>query len=152
MVAAATGLAGWLAAQLPKFNFRQQAVSLLGAGKDSFHQLRGGLDAPLLQPIDHIRFPAHGANFNFLLQSEPVGRNAGIDLVGQFHIVLPEGLDDGGGVDARAGAKGIGTHDGVVRRNAVPYFSPFPTNAPHKVTGRGLNFWPAVERSAGTGR
>src|SRR5271157_51639 len=92
-------------------------VALLGALVDAVYHAVGGFDPVALQPEKNIRFPAHGADVNNLIQPENVRGHAGIDGVGQHDVILVIGLDDRGRVHAGGGAESVVTDHGIIFRN-----------------------------------
>src|SRR3954451_15474155 len=74
-------------------------------------------NAAFPQPIVNVRLPAHGTNFDNLLESKIMRGNARINIVGQFKVVLVERLDNRGGMNTGRGAIGVVTDDGVIARN-----------------------------------
>src|SRR5260370_42072095 len=85
---------------------------------NALYNFSGSRNAVTLEPEQNIGFPAHGADVNHLLQSEQMGRHAGVDGVGEFDVVFLEGFDDGRGVDSGGGADSVFADHGVVSWDA----------------------------------
>src|SRR5437879_13422274 len=91
-------------------------VGGFGAFIDALYDVIRSRNSVTLEPEEDIRFPAHRADVNHLLQSEQVGGHAGVNGVGEFDVVLLKGFDDGRGVDSGGGAAGVFADYGVVGR------------------------------------
>src|ERR1700722_9024679 len=95
----------------------QRVVALLGASVNAFHDVVGGRNAAPLQPEQHIRFSAHGAHVDDLLETEHMRRHTGIYGVRQQNVIFAIRLDDRGGVNPGGGAESVVTDHGIIRRN-----------------------------------
>src|SRR5215471_13307313 len=82
----------------------QSVVALLGALVDAVDYIICRWDAVPLQPEQHVRFPAHGADVDDLIQAEHMGRHARVDRVRQHYVVLVICLDDCGCMNTRSSA------------------------------------------------
>ena len=103
----AKSIAGGLGTESLHFGFGEHAGRLLGGVEDAGDQGVIGGDAVALEPEEDVGFAAHGADFDYLVQAEEVGRDSAVDGVGERGVLFVIGLDDGGGVDAGCGAERV---------------------------------------------
>jgi len=92
-------------------------VAVLGVGDDLLHEFVARLDAARAEPKAHVGGAGHRADFDLLLAAEHPRGHARVDAIGQPLIALVLRFDDRGGVHARARAKRVRAHEGVVDRD-----------------------------------
>ena len=80
----------------------------------------------LLEPEDHVRSARHRADVDLLLAADQAGRHAGVHRVDQLAVVLADGLDHRGGVDAGRGAERVAADDRDSSRESARRSPPTP--------------------------
>src|SRR6267142_1603988 len=113
----AKSIAGGLGAESLHFGFGKHAGRLLGGVEDAGDEGVIGGDAVALEPEEDVGFAAHGADLDYLVEPEEMGRNSAVDGVGEGGVLFVIGLDDGGGVDAGGGAEGVAADYRIVGRD-----------------------------------
>src|SRR5438128_1759015 len=71
----------------------------------------------LLQPEQHIGFPAHRADLDYLVETEKMRGHTAVDGIGEFEIIFAKSFDERGGVNSGRSAKRVMSDDRIVRWN-----------------------------------
>src|SRR5579884_1671609 len=87
-------------AAFENFALGERAVRGFRPFVNALYELIGNGNAVLLQPEVDVGLAAHRTDLDDLLQPEEVAGYAGINRVGQLHVILLVGLDDRGSVHA----------------------------------------------------
>src|ERR1700733_10507431 len=102
---------------LHNLSFAKRMIARLGALIDALDNLVVRGQPAMFQPEKHIRFSAHWANIDNLLEAKVMRRHAGIHRVRQLNILLLISLNHRRGMNARRRAQRILAHHRIVRRN-----------------------------------
>jgi len=100
------------------FGVGKDPGGVFGGFEDAVNDGIGFGDAVAREPVHHVGFAAHGADFHDLFEADNVRRDATVDGVGEIAILRAHGFDNGRGVDAGGGAEGVFAEHRIVRRDS----------------------------------
>lgn len=82
------GGATWSCADGANFVVGEDAGRFLGSFEDAVDELIGFGDAVAGEPINHVGFAAHRSDFNDLFEADEMRRDATVNRVGEFAVVI----------------------------------------------------------------